>query len=380
MYYRFASSIAAVIVCLGFAQSVDAQTAASSGSKVPLVSTAAPALPVTTSVADSLIRYVGRWSFEIKDEAQCAWPASEVDLRFVGSSIDIVLTDTGNNLYEVIVDGVPAEVLRPESGAGLYSLYSSNSSSRHTVQIVKRTESFFGIPLIQGFQISAGGRLLPLPKPSGRRLEVIGDSISCGYGNEGKNQNEKFSADTENAYLTYGAVAARAVGAEYTCIAWSGKKMWPDNTIPELYDRTLSTIPTSHCDLSAWNPQAILINLATNDFGPTVPDKAGWIGGFEAFIAHLRQFYPRSVIYAASGPMMYGASLDTLKTYLAQIVADEAAKGDKSIHEIDFGTQDISANGIGADWHPSVKTHRIMAQVFESALRKDLGWNEVAQK
>ena len=31
-------------------------------------------------------------------------------------------------------------------------------------------------------------------------------------------------------------------------------------------------------------------------------------------------------------------------------------------------------NGIGADWHPSVKTHQKMADVIAAAIRKELGW------
>ncbi len=72
---------------------------------------------------------------------------------------------------------------------------------------------------------------------------MIGDSISCGYGNEGKSQNEHFSPDTENARDAYGAIAARRLGADYACVAWSGRKMWPDNTVPEIYDRALPQDP-----------------------------------------------------------------------------------------------------------------------------------------
>ncbi len=31
-------------------------------------------------------------------------------------------------------------------------------------------------------------------------------------------------------------------------------------------------------------------------------------------------------------------------------------------------------NGIGADWHPSVKTHRLMADRLAASVKKELGW------
>src|SRR5207248_2231555 len=122
----------------------------------------------------------------------------------------------------------------------------------------------------------ARGTLLPATPGPARRLEVIGDSISCGYGNEGKDQNEHFAAQTENACETYGFLTARRFGAGYACVAWSGKKMWPDNTVGEFYDRALPADPDSTWEFSKWTPDVVVINLATNDFGGAAnPDRAG---------------------------------------------------------------------------------------------------------
>ena len=120
----------------------------------------------------------------------------------------------------------PPRLQLGEKGAHLYRVVSGLTAGEHTVRLVKATEPMIGVTQIQGFQLSAGGQLLPQPAPR-RRLEVIGDSISCGYGNEGANQNEHFTPKTENAYFTYGADAARSLGADYVCLAWSGRKMWP---------------------------------------------------------------------------------------------------------------------------------------------------------
>jgi hypothetical protein len=79
-----------------------------------------------------------------------------------------------------------------------------------------------------------------------RRIEIVGDSITCGYGNEGTDPCN-FSAETENHYLTYGALAARMFGAELSTVAWSGKGVVNnfDNDVfeplPQIYDRLLAT-------------------------------------------------------------------------------------------------------------------------------------------
>src|SRR5205807_2650882 len=102
-------------------------------------------------------------------------------------------------------------------------------NGEHTLELFKRSESFvFNIQLL-GIQLEAGKKLLPPEPAAKRRIELIGDSITCGYGNECANEKEHFSLATENNYLAYGPLAARAVKADCVQIAWSGKKLAPDN-------------------------------------------------------------------------------------------------------------------------------------------------------
>ena len=117
------------------------------------------------------------------------------------------------------------------------------------------------------------GELLA-PPPVTRRMEVIGDSITAGYGNEGVAPCG-FSAETENHYLTYASVAARTVGAELHTIAWSGKGMvynFGDDTfqpLPELYDRTIASEDAGWS--FEWQPDVVAVNLRAN-----VPRPGGW--------------------------------------------------------------------------------------------------------
>ena len=354
-----------------------AQQAAPAPAVPPLsVFAAGEAAPLAYTVApnDPRLRYEGR--FDRRDAAgpRCAWPASAVTLRFRATGLNVRLNDSNSDEYEVVVDGQPSAVLVTKSGTHLYGVFRATAPAPHTVTLVKRTEAFFGTTQFLGFQVARGGRLLPPPPRPARRLEVIGDSISCGYGNEAKDQHERFTAATENAYLSYGAVAARLVGAEYACLAWSGRAMWPKNTMGEIYDLTLPLDPGSRWDFGQWTPDAVVINLSTNDWAGGTPDRAGWIAGYEAFLARVRQHYPRAAIYCATSPMMAGSPGAAAKSYLTQIVSDENAAGDKNVRLLVFETQDGGRNGFGADWHPSVKTDALMADKLAATLRPDLGW------
>jgi lysophospholipase L1-like esterase len=361
-------------VCCGLATVTLA--ASCTADPAPRLAQAPANAALSIPAGDARLRYSGRFDWREAGGPRCQWPASAVTVRFRGTGISARLKEGGKDRWQVVVDGQPTIVLDLREGEHLYPLAGDLAGKEHTVQIVKCTESFVGTTQILGFELPHGSRILEQTPPA-RRIEVIGDSISAGYGNEAASEKEHFSPATENAYRTYGAIAARALNADYSCLAWSGRKMWPDNTLPEIYDRALPLDAGSTWDFSKWQPDVVLINLATNDFGKGPPDEKGWTGAYKEFIARVRKNYPQAHIYCAIGTMMgdWGEhkSLTILRGYIDSIVKDVQAGGEDKIHVIDFGTQDAK-NGLGADWHPSVKTHEVMAKQLEATLRRDLKW------
>jgi lysophospholipase L1-like esterase len=331
--------------------------------------------PIVISAVDPHIRYVGRWDYTDPHGPRCEWTASTVEIRFHGPELDADLAPSQAYLITE-VDGAVGDKFQPSQG-GRVTLASGLSDGHHVVRLIRETEAFGNPSQMLDFILPSGG--LDKARAAPHRLEVIGDSISCGYGNEGANEKEHFKPETENAYLTYGAIAARKVNADYTCIAWSGRKLWPDNTIPSIYDLTLPTDQSSQRNVGP-AMDAVLINLATNDFGRGIPDESGWTGAYSKFIGTLRQASPRARIYLAMGPMMSDAyppklmEMTVLRKYLNDVIDQRKAAGDTDIAIIDFGTQDAAKNGLGADWHPNVKTHEIMGQQLAGQLHTDLRW------
>jgi len=321
---------------------------------------------------DPLIRYVGRFDGNVR----AAWSASTVEFTVSGGPVSVKLKDSGKNLWQVVIDGKPAAVLTLEAGEKTYSVADLPSGS-HRIELVKRTEAAVGTTQILGLQIGDDAKLLPsAARP--RRIEVIGDSISCGFGNEAPSQKDPFTPGTENAWLAYGAVAARAVNADYVCVAWSGKKLWPDNTIVELYDRVLPYSDKPVWDFTRQVPDVVVVNLGTNDFGKANPDEAGWIAAYVGFIQSIRAHYPKAPIYCAVGTMMGDWNSErkprtTILAYLDKVIAQANAAGGPPVRLIDFGIQK-QENGIGASWHPSAKTHELMGAQLATALKQDLGW------
>ncbi len=360
-------------------------------SKVPgdTGAVAVASLPVEVLPDDVNLHYSGRFEHVNAKEALCAWSASAVTVRFRGTAVNVRL-GTGANRFEAVVDGVPVKILTVSHAdelapayapsAILYALAAGLPEGEHRATVFKCTEPEVGNGTFAGFQLNAGATVLAAA-PVRRKIEVIGDSISCGYGNEAASKDEHFSPATENAWWSYGAIAARAVGADYECIAWSGRKMYPDNTIPEIYDRTLPRTVSSHWGGDPQKPDVILVNLCTNDFNVRrLPDRARWVPAYRDFLARRRRDAPQATIYCALGSMLYDGfptgdrpSLTMAREWIQEVVKGCRDAGDARVHFLEFEPQQ-AANGYGAGNHPSVRTHQIMAEKFVGAMGADLKW------
>lgn len=336
-------------------------------------------LPEQIPPSDPHLRLIGR--FDRRDPAgpRCAWAGSSILARFRGTAINVSLRSSGSDQFQVVIDGAPASVLSPSREVTLYRVASGLADQEHTVELFKRTEPLVGQVQLLGLELEKGRKLLPIPARRDRRIEFVGDSITCGYGNESANEKEHFAPNTENNYLAYGALAARDLGAEYAAIAWSGKWLFGNNAIPLLYDLALPGDPQSKWDFSSWVPQAVVVNLGTNDFGPRNPTEEEWQGAYRSFIQTLRKNYPQCHVFCAVGSMMSDAyppgrrALTTIRLYTTGLVESLRKAGDKKVHFVEFDPQDPK-NGLGGDWHPSLKTHRLMADRLVALVKKELGW------
>ena len=124
----------------------------------------------------------------------------------------------------------------------------------------------------------------------------------------------------------------------------------------------------------------ILSNLCTNDFNfPRLPDHGGWVKAYREFIARLRRDAPQATVYCALGSMMFDGypdgrpSLTTARGWIQEVVKGCNDAGDPAVRFLEFEHQQ-AADGYGANSHPSVRTHQIMAEKFVAAMRADLRW------
>ena len=315
------------------------------------------------------VRIVGRADWSDPVGPRFCWSGTTVLARFSGSSVAVRLRDPGN-YFEVALDGAPLPVLAARPDQELYPLAAGLGPGPHQLSLHRRTEASVGETQWLGLDVD--GELLPPPPPSSRRLEFVGDSITCGYGVEGADQNCRFSPATENHHAAFAALAARALDAEAISVAYSGKGLIRDwdggtgETMTALYDRVLLDRPASW-DFSRFLPDAVVINLGSNDFGMGDPGPA-FGPAYQRFVERVRGLYPRAHILCTLGPVMNPRQIARARGYLAP-----ALSSDPKVSYLEFPSQDGSL-GYGCDWHPSKRTHQAMAGRLEAELRRKLGW------
>ena len=338
---------------------------------------------------DPQIYYVGR--IDCRPEGPAfAFPAVSVRLRFEGDALDLRLRDSGTataqstNYYDVSIDGAPPTRLEVTPGDQVYALARDLAGAEHTAEIVKRVESNgnSGKGQVLGFRLRAGSKLLPVAaKPL--RLEFVGDSITCGYGNEISTttpDNFHYTTLNSNANLAYGAVVARELDAEYVAVAVSGRGVYRNyadgagDLMPVVYDKALPDDATAPAwDFSRYTPDAVVVNLGTNDFSPPGPDHDAFKAAYSGLLSKIRSHYPSALLLAVVGPMLNDgfpagvAAWTTIQADVSSLVADLNAQGDSRVHYLALTPQ---SSPYGEDWHPTVATHERMAQAVAAELTR----------
>jgi hypothetical protein len=186
------------------------------------------------------VHFIGRWEFGGRDGPRANWSSSGLAADFVGTqtSITLGIFETDVMYFMVVVDGGAPTRFAGTNGRASYTLATGLPYGKHSVQVTAETEGQFGTVQFFGFDFG-NGWLLPPPHPK-LRMEVIGDSISCGYGNIGTSTVEdadndysapvcSFSTATESAYMAYSSVLARMFGAEVSNVCWSGRGVYEDD-------------------------------------------------------------------------------------------------------------------------------------------------------
>jgi lysophospholipase L1-like esterase len=315
------------------------------------------------------IHYIGRFDMTDPNAPVFEWSGSAVWAHFTGTTISATLGGSPNN-FVVTIDGqAQPDVIHPGDEHS-YVLASGLADGEHEVRLTRRTEAFDYDNTFKGF---SGATLVDTPRPT-RFVEIIGDSITCGYGVDGPDENHCDLPTFENETHAWGGLAADQLGITHASICWSGigvyRNAGQDDPphMPDVYGYVLPAQMQALYDFHT-QPQVVVINLGTNDFSAGDPGQ-NYVDAMKAFVATVRSKNPDAWIVLATSPMLGGTEHTTEKGYLDQVQATDT-------HSVVLDLDEQNTNGtdgFGCDYHPSKITAQKMADKLKAELHDLEGW------
>ena len=349
--------------------------------KPSTISTTLPLEGHVVKANDSNIQYVGRVRMLQGGIASFNFPGTVIQARFNGTSLKMLCRPKTGYFMAQIDGAQPFKVAFNGERDSVVNLASALTDKAHDVRLMYIIEGLFRKPEFKGFILDDGANLLKPAPLKERRIEFIGNSITCGYGVESTNAPDPFEDETENHYLTYANIVSDSLNALHTSISrsgigvyrnYDGPKDGSEENMPWQYGYTLFNDHSEEWNFSKYQPQLVCINLGTNDFSTNNYDAKHYEQNYRMFLATVRSKYPEAKIVLVTGPML-GEKENNIEKGILDRICKDFNKKDKEIYRFDFSFQ-TGDLGYGASWHPSKKQHEKMASEMLPYLRKLMNW------
>jgi len=319
--------------------------------------------------------------------------ASGIEFKVTASSLSIQLTGdvtarpsrsttpTNYARYTIYVDEVETVTGTMDKQKKEEIVFSGDKPRTATIRLLKITESGQSLMAIKSITTDEKGTIAPTAEKS-LKIEFIGDSITCGYGVEAKGASESFTTATQNATKTYAFLTAQALDADWSFTSYSGfgiisgytgdGQINTQSLVPPIYEKTCFSWGSNTFNQVAWDfsfkPNIIVVNLGTNDNSYTKGDSEkcdAYVKAYIDFVKQIRKNNPESYIICSLGIMG-----DELYSSVEEVVADYTKEtGDKNISAFHFTPQNTSADGVGADFHPSAVTQKKEGELLTEYIR-----------
>jgi lysophospholipase L1-like esterase len=337
------------------------------------------------------VKQIGRTVY-YNDTLWLALSGSGAEFKFKGTRAQITMKGDSVALEQggyarigIFVNGVRVVDDLINQTQKTYTVFESAVQQDVVIRVVKLSEAVYSSAGIQEIRVNSVDGIHPTPA-SAHKIEIIGDSITAGYGIDGS----VFSTATEDTTKTYAYKTAAAFQADYSIVAYSGHGIVSGYTsdgtkttglVPPIYDIIAKTnsrvdgmdIYNTPWDFNKFVPDLIVINLGTNDYSYTLNDpvkQAEYRDGYVEFLKQIRSHNANAHLMCTLGLMG-----DNLYPMIQQAVAAYTNQtGDTNISSMKFDVQDVTNDGMGADWHPSEATNTKAAAKLIANIQTVLNW------
>lgn len=331
---------------------------------------------------DSHIQYVGRVSMRDSEIPCWTYPGVQIRTGFQGTSLKMI-AKPNSGYFMAQIDGSEAfKICFNSLRDSVVTLAAALPRGDHQVALMYISEGYDRRPEFRGFILDENSSLIDAPDLSERRIEFIGNSITCGYGVEAVGEKNKYQDETSNHYYSYAALTARALKAQHIATArsgigvyrnYDGPRKGDDINMNTEYQYTCLYDHNEKWDFSRFQPQIVCINLGTNDTSTSGADPSLLKKGYYNLVKQVRKNNPNAKIVLLCGSMMTGDQLKQAKNAMNAAAKDLRDEGEKELYQFDFTPHDGKLK-YGADYHPSYWQHQKMAGELTSYLRELMNW------
>jgi len=213
---------------------------------------------------------------------------------------------------------------------------------KSVIRIMKLSECAYSLVGIKPIVVGDDDDVHPTAEKS-RKIEFIGDSLTCGYGVDDENPFHAFRTSTEDVTKAFAYKVAQAFDADYSMFANSGYGIISGGTcpgvkteyyIPEIYEYMgrcdtdempgQTNVREMFWDFANFQPDVIVINLGTNDYSYCAFShylKLEFSDEYVKFLKKVRRNNPRARIFCVIG--IYGDGIfaniqNAISTYTAE--------------------------------------------------------------
>ena len=328
----------------------------------------------------------------------CDWSCSGFTVGVEGSSLRIRVNPEADAIQQSAGEP-PLPLLWPEIGVaareGLLfreecresrwiTVYEGKEYASREITVTKLNENARG--KLGVMELETDGGFFRPQQPIKKRIEVVGDSITCGFGNEPPAMSGLIR---ENGRNTYGFIAASLLDADVSLVGVSGicgvrQQGKGEPAMEDLYPYADALLAVKHgsapeeWDFGKRRNDAVVINLGTNDavrirsaFDEEEKEelRSTFFRRYTEFVRTVRRLNgPQCLILCCAGPMDYSLAPEIRRA--AEAVDPEMRSG--RVLYFEFAPIDPVAEGYGSEFHPSGVTHRRMGIELAGQLRKNL--------
>ena len=322
------------------------------------------------------VKYTGRVDFSDTTKPKLWASGTYVQITFSGTFCNLQIDDEmlwGSvlNYLQIKVDNQPAYRLQLKGKHNLLALAKNLPQGNHTVLICKNTEAENGYVQILGFECE---NILPTVIAQTRKMEFIGDSITCGAASdESEIKCDKGQwHDQHNAYLSYGPSTARTLNSQWHLSSVSGIGLMHScchkkTVMPQVFDKINMAKDTIAWDFSRYQPNVVAVCLGQND---GIQNATQFVDAYVSFAKTLRKHYPKAKLIFLSSPMATADLKTAMVKYITAVKANLNQNGEKNIATYFFA----KSYNQGCGGHPSVANHQEIALELSAYVKKIMKW------